>query len=120
VIQQCCGEDCVEAGASRRDTIQSFSGTISSMVLTDVDGNIVVPHSVGDKRGSLLDVFLEDHGINETSALVTRSGYGAPVYKLGYNSSPRQKRDCDEDAIFNKDGDIFTKTGKNLSTYLSR
>jgi hypothetical protein len=116
VIQQCCGSDeCTKAGVSRRNTLQgSSSAVFTSVVLRDADGNVVVPHSVGNGKADLYDVFLEDHGINKTSALQTRSTSGVPVYKIGHPAPSKQKRDCPDDADFEQDGDQYTKTGKAI------
>jgi hypothetical protein len=107
VVQFCCGTgDCSAAGVKRDGTY--FGNTMSSMVLRDEGGSVVVPHSVGDATGDKYDIFLEDHGVNRSSAIQARSASGVPVYKIGYDA-PVEKRACD---TFVQDGAPYTKTGK--------
>lgn len=106
VVQFCCGTgDCTAAGVKR----DSFWGsTMSSAVLRNDAGDIIVPHSVGDTAGDKFTVFLDDHGVNASSAIQSRSTSGVPIYRIGYDA-PVQKRACD---TFTQDGAPYTKTGK--------
>jgi hypothetical protein len=82
-----------------------------SMVLRDSAGNIVVPHQVGTAGEDRSDVFLEDHGLNSSSVIKTRSASGTPVYKIGYApENTVKKRGCDQ----------FTEGGRYTSTGESR
>jgi hypothetical protein len=107
MTQFCCGTgDCTSAGVKRDGAI--IGNTLSSMVLRDASGNVIVPHSVGDATGDKFDVFLEDHGVNKSTAIQARSASGVPIYKIGYDA-PQQKRACD---TFTQSDAPYTKTGK--------
>lgn len=129
MVQFCCGTgDCGAAGVGKRDGLGS--STMSSVVLRDEQGSVVVPHSVGDHEGDKYGLFLEDHGINSTSVVQKRSVGGTPVYQIGYDPAvvseievepvpattkraPEpilEKRKCD---TFKQDGAEYTKTGNS-------
>lgn len=107
MVQFCCGTgDCSAAGVKRDGTI--FGNTLSSAVLRDDAGSVVVPHSVGDVAGGdKFDIFLEDHGVNSSAAILGSSTGGIPIYKIGYDA-PVQKRACD---TFSENKAPYTKTG---------
>lgn len=121
MIQFCCGTgDCTAAGAEKRD-----DGTLnlSSKVLRDADGNVLVPHSVGHRGTDMMDVFMEDHGLQNTTIVPSRTASGALVYRIGYPEEVQepedavndhvQKRDCDH---YDPDGAPYTKTGTESYT----
>jgi hypothetical protein len=82
VVQFCCGTgDCTAAGASRIGGRDSIS--MSSMVLRDAAGDLIVPQAVGSHTGDHFDTFLEDHGLNASTMIKSRSVSGTPVYKIG-------------------------------------
>ncbi|PIA92539.1 hypothetical protein CB0940_05179 [Cercospora beticola] len=117
MIQFCCGTgDCTAAGASKRD---DNSAVASSVVLRDINDNILVPQSVGDSAGEKMDIFMEDLGLNSSTVLLARSTTGAPIFKVGHeeyedNHHAITKRDCD---TFIADGAPYTKTG-DVSTQI--
>lgn len=107
MVQFCCGTgDCTAAGVKRDGAI--IGNTLSSLVLRDASGNMIVPHAVGDASGDKFDTFLEDHGVNSSTAIQARSAEGVAVYKIGYDA-PNEKRACD---TFAQDGAPYTKTGE--------
>jgi hypothetical protein len=114
MVQFCCGlGDCTAAGAKR-----SVGSDMSSAVFRDGDGNVVVPRAVGDHTGDKYDTFLEDHGVNSSSTIQSRSA-GVPVYKIGYDApavqdAPLQKRKKCNKKGFVQEGARYTKTGKSL------
>jgi hypothetical protein len=119
VVQFCCGTgDCAAAGVGKRDGfVESQSNTFTSAIFADAEGNLIVPHSVGDESGDKFDIFMEDHGLNASSMVQSRSASGIPIYKIGYAPEAAvEKRACD---TFAKDGEPYTKTGrsKSLKTY---
>ena len=82
MVQFCCGTgDCTSAGVERRDDLETSS--MSSQVFRDAAGDLIVPHAVGDATGDKFDIFLEDHGLNASSMVKSRSVSGTPVYKIG-------------------------------------
>lgn len=119
MVQFCCGTgDCGAAGV-KRDGL-SLGSSYSSAVLRDNDGNVVIPHSVGDHAGDKYTVFLDDHGVNASSALQSRSEHGIPVYKIGYDAPVEEvrvekRKDCSN---FVQDGAPYTKTGTSLAVML--
>ncbi|PIA92334.1 hypothetical protein CB0940_09143 [Cercospora beticola] len=98
MVQFCCGSgDCAVSGVKRG------LNTVSSVVLRDGSGNVVVPLGVGSESGDMMDVFMEDLGLNSSSVVESTSTSGMRVFKIGQNLA---KRDCDS---FTPSGDTYTK-----------
>jgi hypothetical protein len=84
---------------------------MSSMVLRDAAGDLVIPHSVGSASVDHYDAFLEDHGLNASTVIKSRSVSGTPVYKIGYApEAPAEKRACD--TFVQGDRGTYSKTGE--------
>lgn len=114
-MQLCCGtEQCKAAGVERIGSRSAWPGAgVRSAVLRDVDGNLIVPHSVGGAPGYTMDNFLEDHGFNASEMITERSSSGALVFKK--RSVPDislEKRACDK---FEREGATYTGSGKCCS-----
>ena len=94
MVQFCCGTgDCTAAGANPK---RGIGNTYTSAVIMDTAGDVVVPLEVGDLGGDMMDVFMKDYGLNNTSVRRTISGDGTPVWKIGYGAEEElDKRDCD-------------------------
>jgi hypothetical protein len=81
------------------------------MVLRDAAGDLIVPQAVGSHTGDHFDTFLEDHGLNASTMIKSRSVSGTPVYKIGSApAAPVEKRACDK--FEQDDKGTYTKTGK--------
>ncbi|KAH7400516.1 hypothetical protein DE146DRAFT_754990 [Phaeosphaeria sp. MPI-PUGE-AT-0046c] len=120
-VQLCCGtQQCKDAGVERIGARSAYPGAgVSSVVLRDVDGNLIVPHSVGGAPGFTMDTFLEDQGFNASEMITERSSSGVLVFKK--RSVPEalvEKRACD---IFepNEKGVTYTSSASK-STKISR
>ncbi|KAF2029532.1 hypothetical protein EK21DRAFT_112904 [Setomelanomma holmii] len=109
MVQFCWGTgDCTSAGVKRDDLLESQANTFTSAIFADADGNLIIPRSVGDESGDKFETFMEDHGLNASSMVKSRSASGVPIYKIGYGrDAPVQKRACDD---FVQDGAPYTKT----------
>ncbi|KAF2718949.1 hypothetical protein K431DRAFT_305544 [Polychaeton citri CBS 116435] len=107
MIQFCCGTgDCTAAGVEKRD---DNSLVFSSVVLRDAEGDLVVPHSVGQDGIDRMPVFLEDYGVDNATITPSKTPSGALVYKIDLpQRTAKAKRDCDH---YEPDGDPYTKTG---------
>ena len=108
MVQFCCGSgDCGSAGVpfKKRDGLSADTG---SVVFRDTEDNVIVPHSVGDAAGDLMDVFMEDMGLNSSIAYKTITDSGVPIWKIGYGTKAVEKRACDS---YTPNGGEYSKTG---------
>ncbi|KAH7066255.1 hypothetical protein BKA63DRAFT_557792 [Paraphoma chrysanthemicola] len=100
MVQFCCGTgDYTSASVKRDGFIESQANipTFTSAILANSEGDLIMPHSVGDEAGDKFETFLEAHGLNASSMVKSRSSSGTPVYKTGYASEAAvERRACDK------------------------